>query len=131
MNESNKLRSALSRARGLGSAKDGTDHWVWQRLTALAIAPLSLWFMASLMLRMQVGSLEAVQHWLSAPLNAILSIALFSALFYHARLGLQVIVEDYIHCPVVKFIALIKIQLLYLLAAIATIVAIGYLHFMG
>ncbi len=89
------LRSALGRARGLGSAKAGVAHWWAQRITALALIPLTLWFVASVVALTGASHSEAVA-WLSRPHNAVLMLALIGASFWHAALGLQVVIEDYI-----------------------------------
>ncbi len=89
------FRSPLSRVKGLGSAKEGTDHFWIQRLTAISLVPLVLW------LAFSIASLPgmdyvAVREWLSQPFNAIVMILFMTAGFYHARLGLQVVIEDYV-----------------------------------
>ena len=83
------LKTPLARVLGLGSAKDGVGHWWWQRLTAIAIVPLGIWFVLS------VVSLAGAQHgaavsWLQSPLNAALFLCFLLAAFWHASLGLQV-----------------------------------------
>jgi len=90
------LRSPLQRARGLGSAKEGVGHWWVQRLTAIALVPLTLWFMFSIV-ALQPAGYDQVRAWLGQPLASIASIGLVLALFYHAQLGIQVVVEDYVH----------------------------------
>ena len=90
------LRSPLGHARGLGSAKEGTAHWWSQRLTSLALAPLTLWFAVS------VAALAGADHaamvlWIGHPVVAGLLILLVITTFYHSYLGLQVVIEDYVH----------------------------------
>ena len=93
---SGRMRSPLGRARGLGSAKEGVEHWWVQRVTAVALAPLMLWL--SIALIEGVGSsYTTVVNWLRAPLTTILMVLLLIALFYHTALGLQVVIEDYVH----------------------------------
>ncbi len=92
------LRSALGRVKGLGSAKEGVGHWRVQRLTAMALVPLSLWFVLSL-LRVFNNSHSEVVAWVSAPTVTVLLIALSAMLFWHLQLGLQVVIEDYVHTP--------------------------------
>src|SRR6185503_10251151 len=90
------LKSELARARGLGSAKEGVQHWWMQRLTALALIPLGLWLVASLVCNAGADH-AAIVRWLGSPVTlGALGLTLLAA-FYHAVLGLQVVIEDYIH----------------------------------
>ncbi|HEY1931194.1 MAG TPA: succinate dehydrogenase, hydrophobic membrane anchor protein [Acetobacteraceae bacterium] len=89
------MRSPLGRARGLGSARAGSGHWWAQRLTALALIPLSLWFICAA-IRLEGASRADVARWLHGPLPIVLMISLVIATFYHLQLGLQVVIEDYI-----------------------------------
>lgn len=89
------LRSPLGRARGLGSARAGSHHWWAQRLTALALVPLSLWFIFSV-IHLSGASHQVVIDWLSSPLTLSLMLALILATFHHLQLGLQVVIEDYV-----------------------------------
>lgn len=86
----------LAKVRGLGSAKEGTHHWLAQRMTAVALVPLTLWFVISL-IGLIGADLAAVQAWLGSPFNAVMMILTLVAGFHHAQLGLQVVIEDYIH----------------------------------
>jgi succinate dehydrogenase / fumarate reductase membrane anchor subunit len=90
------LRSDLGRVKGLGSAKEGVHHWRLQRMTAIAMVPLALWFVLSLLCVFN-DSHAAVVEWVSAPHVTVLLIALSVALFWHLKLGLQVVIEDYVH----------------------------------
>lgn len=91
-----RLQSPLGRAAGLGSAKSGFEHWWTERITAVALVPLSVWFAACLVA--QRGSdYHAFRSWLGAPANTLCMILLLLTLFWHAALGLQVVVEDYVH----------------------------------
>jgi len=92
------LRSDLGRVKGLGSAKEGVQHWRLQRLTALALLPLTLWFVMSLLCVFQGSHAEVVQ-WISQPHITVLLLALSIALFWHLLLGVQVVIEDYVHTP--------------------------------
>lgn len=91
-----RFRSPLGRAMGLGSAKAGFGHWWTERVTAVALVPLSVWFVASL-IAYSGGGYETFIDWLGAPVTAGLMILLLIALFWHAALGLQVVIEDYVH----------------------------------
>jgi succinate dehydrogenase / fumarate reductase, membrane anchor subunit len=90
------LRAPLQRVRGLGSAKEGVHHWWVQRLTAIALVPLTLWFVFAV-LSLNGADYDVVRAWLAKPLPALATVALVLALFYHVQLGLQVVIEDYIH----------------------------------
>jgi succinate dehydrogenase / fumarate reductase membrane anchor subunit len=104
-----RMRSPLGRARGLGSAKEGVEHWWRQRLSAVALVPLSLWFVASLIGLAGADYAEFVE-WLSAPLSATLMVLLLVATFYHALLGVQVVIEDYVHVEWQKLAALVVLR---------------------
>lgn len=95
------LRSPLGRVRGLGSAKDGTNHWWAQRVTAVALVPLTLWFCAAV-ISLSGADRAAVAEWAGSPVVAGLLILLIGATFYHAYLGLQVVIEDYVHSEALK-----------------------------
>jgi succinate dehydrogenase / fumarate reductase membrane anchor subunit len=117
------MRSALGRVRHLGSAKEGVQHWWAQRLTALALVPLTLWFVAS------VAWLAGADHagftgWVARPHNALLMILLLGAGFHHAQLGLQVVIEDYVHGEGAKLALLIVVKFAALLLALAGIFAV-------
>jgi succinate dehydrogenase / fumarate reductase membrane anchor subunit len=79
--------------------KEGAKHWLWVRVTAVALIPLSLWFLASIIAH-SASDRGAFVDWLRTPTSSSLMILLLAALFYHISLGLQVIIEDYIHSPV-------------------------------
>lgn len=113
----------LARARGLGSARTGAKHWWAQRVTAIALAPLVLWFIASF-IRLAHADHAAFVSWLSTPLNTILAISLVVLMFHHAALGLQVVAEDYLHDERIKIPATVAISLTCFLLAVAGVVAI-------
>ena len=103
------LRTPLGKVKGLGSAKEGTKHWWYQRLTAIALVPLSLWFAVSVMTYASADYQSALE-WMSSPIIARLFLMLIVALFYHAQLGLQVVIEDYVHEEWLKIGALIAMK---------------------
>ena len=116
------IQTPLARVRHLGSAKEGADHWWWQRLTAILLVPLSLWFVASIWWLIIGGATyEAFQDWLSGPVAAILMLIFVGALFYHLKLGLQVVTEDYVHKKAVKWTFLVIINLSCLIGAVAAV----------
>ena len=90
------LVSPLNKVLGLGSAKGGSEHWWVQRLSAIALVPLGLWLMASLA-ALPNFDFVGVSAWMASPLNSILLILLMLIMTYHSWLGVQVVVEDYVH----------------------------------
>jgi succinate dehydrogenase / fumarate reductase membrane anchor subunit len=117
------LRSPLSRVLGLGSAKNGTAHWWAQRVTAVALVPLTLWFVFSL-LTLPDFEYETVRTWLSVPITGFLSVLLVSVLSYHSYLGTIVIIEDYVASSGMKVLSLMILRFLYVLAGGAAMFAI-------
>lgn len=99
------LRSPLARARGLGSAKSGVEHWWAQRWTAAALVPLALWFVIALIAHVGAGH-DAAVAWIGHPVTAVLLVLLVAATFHHAQLGLQVVIEDYVHTEWLKVSAI-------------------------
>ena len=116
------LQSPLNSVLGLGSAKEGTGHWWMQRMTAVALIPLTIWFALAL-LALPVASHADVAAWIAAPVNSILLILLVISLVYHSSLGLQVVIEDYVH-GATKVATLIVVQLGHVALAVAGIYAV-------
>jgi succinate dehydrogenase / fumarate reductase membrane anchor subunit len=122
-------RSPLARASGLGSAKEGVDHWWRERVTAVALVPLTLWFAASIIAHS--GSDYAVfVTWLKTPSTALMMVLLLIALFYHTALRLRVIIEDYVHSAA-KIPALVLLRLGCFALAAAGILAVLRIVFGG
>ncbi len=117
------LRTPLSQVRGLGSAKEGTQHFWYQRITAIVLVPLIIWLCYSL-IRLTSMEYEAVITWISSPLNTLLLLALVISVFLHAFLGIQVVIEDYIHTEWQKIASIILVKFLVFLATMASILAI-------
>jgi succinate dehydrogenase / fumarate reductase membrane anchor subunit len=118
------LRSPLGRARGLGSARAGSKHWWAQRLTSVALVPLTLWFIWS-MLHMTGASQGDIADWLASPVRLALILALIAATFHHLQLGLQVVIEDYVTQEGVKLAAVLAVKgVCILLALICAISAL-------
>lgn len=122
------LRSKLSKAKGLGAAHHGVGHWWWQRVTAVAIVPLSLWFMYALVTLMLTPDVVKVAEWLASPVNALVMALLIIAGFFHAKLGVQVVIEDYVHSPASKYTLLLLNTFICFLGVAVGIVAILKLH---
>ena len=117
------MRSPLGRAIGLGSAKEGVEHWLLQRVTAVALAPLVLWFVIAL-IGLVGADFDTVQEWVGRPLPAICLVLLLIATFYHASLGLQVVIEDYVHGEFSRLGLVIVVRLACVTLAVAGIVAV-------
>jgi succinate dehydrogenase / fumarate reductase membrane anchor subunit len=100
------LRSDLARVRGLGSAKDGVQHWWMQRLSAIALVPLGIWFVVSA-IKLAGLPLAAFRAWLNTGANVFLMMLFVATLFYHLKLGLQVVIEDYVHDEKTKTVSLV------------------------
>jgi len=124
-----RTRSPLARAMGLGSAKGGIDHWWAQRVSAIALVPLTLWFIASIIAHTD-SDYSAFIAWLKTPLVTILMILLLIALFYHTALSLQVVIEDYMHSEL-KFAALVIMRLSCFGLAVTGIIATLRIAFSG
>jgi succinate dehydrogenase / fumarate reductase, membrane anchor subunit len=117
------LRSPLGRVLGSGSAKDGTDHWWLQRLSAVALLLLGAWFLVSLLWLPGFGHAD-VHQWLARPRNGILLVLLFLTLALHSSLGLQVIVEDYVHRPFARVSLLVLNKFIHVLLAAIGVFAV-------
>jgi succinate dehydrogenase / fumarate reductase membrane anchor subunit len=115
------MHSATGSVHSRGSAREGAQHWKMQRLTAIANVPLALWFIFSAV-SLSGADHAAVAAWLARPLNATLMLLLVLSVFYHARLGLQVVVEDYVHHEGLKVATLVAITFaLFLLGGLAVV----------
>ncbi len=124
------MRSGLGRARGLGSAKSGTAHWWAERVTSVALVPLTLWFIL-MMFRLVAAPRSAVVAWASNPINATLLLALVAITFHHMALGLQVVMEDYIHSEKARLGSILVMKGVTALLAIASVVAVLKLALAG
>jgi succinate dehydrogenase / fumarate reductase, membrane anchor subunit len=118
------LQSPLGKVRGLGSAKEGVSHWWYQRLTAIALAPLSIFFVW-LCLRLINADFNEVRATIANPIIAVLLISFLISLYYHGQLGLQVIIEDYIHHRPTEMTLLIVVKFASFLLAVASVLAIA------
>ncbi|MGI4942930.1 MAG: succinate dehydrogenase, hydrophobic membrane anchor protein [Janthinobacterium lividum] len=90
------MRSQLGRVRGLGSAHAGVHHWQAERVTAIALVPLTVWFVVSVLVLLGADQ-PTVVHWAGRPWNTVLLLVLIGMTFHHMHLGLQVVYEDYMH----------------------------------
>ncbi len=124
------LRSPLGRARGLGAARSGFAHWWAERVTSVALVPLTLWFVYAV-LHLSGRPRADIAHFAANPINAALLLALVLITFHHMQLGLQVVVEDYVHAERVKLASLLAIKGAALMLALACSVAVLKLAFSG
>ena len=124
------FRTPLARARGLGSAKEGTGHWVTQRITAVALVPLCLWFVVSVLMLMHADYVTVV-NWMHTPWVAVLLVLLVAMVYWHACLGLQVIIEDYVHDEWLKFGVIVLIRFVSVILAAAGIFVVLRVAFGG
>ena len=110
-----EMRSYLGRVRGLGSSNEGVHHWWMQRLTGVALFPLTLWFVFSVV-GLADADLESMRSWVGKHFNPVLLILFIICMFHHGQLGLRVVIEDYIHSELTKivFLTLIKLGAIFL-----------------
>ncbi|MEO6690554.1 MAG: succinate dehydrogenase, hydrophobic membrane anchor protein [Dokdonella sp.] len=117
------LRTPIKNAVGLGSARHGVHHFIVQRMTAVALALLGVWFIW-LVLKLLHLDYAAAHALIAQPLNAVLMLAFVVAVFWHAQLGLQVVVEDYVTSPGLALVIQIAIKFLCFLGAAASVLAV-------
>ena len=119
-----EFRTPLARARSLGSAKSGTDHFWWQRVTAVALVPLVAWLIGT-MVSLVGADLATVQAAIARPWNAILFALFAIAMFWHAKLGMQVVIEDYVHTRWLEIALQLAVIFVCALGALASLYAIA------
>ena len=124
------LRTDLGRVRGLGSAREGVAHWWAQRLTAIALIPLILWLVGSIV-ELAGADIVAVESWVADPIVAVLLMLLLGTAFHHAQLGLQVVIEDYVHCEGLKLFSIVLVKFLAIALAASSIFAVLKIAFTG
>lgn len=117
------MRAPLAQVRGDGSAKSGAHHWWGQRLSAIALIPLFLWFVASLAAVATADYATAIA-WIGSPWNSALLILLIVATFHHAHLGMQVVFEDYVHAHWLQMTSIILVRFISVLLAAVSIIAV-------
>lgn len=123
-------RTHLSRARGLGSAKEGVHHFWAQRITAVALIPLVVWFAISLIM-MSGADYAVVRAWIGSPVAMVLLILTIVIGLHHGQLGMQVVVEDYVHNEGMKLALIVLMRFIAVLFGLAAIVAILRIGFGG
>ena len=128
--KSSDLRTPLARARGLGSAHAGLHHWGMQRLTAIALVPLVVWFAVSLVM-MSGADYGVGRAWIGSPFVMVLLILTIVVGLHHGQLGLQVVIEDYIHGEGRKLALILLVRFVAVLSGLAAVVAILRIGFGG
>ena len=117
------LRTPLSRARGLGSARQGVHHWWAQRITAVALIPLVVWFAISLIM-MSGADYAVVRAWIGSPVVMVLLTLTIVIGLHHGQLGMQEVVEDYVHSEGLKLALIVLLRFTAVFFGLAAIVAI-------
>jgi len=117
------LKTPLGRVLGLGSAKEGTDHWWGQRVSAVAMLMLGSWFIYSLLQLESLTYLDVIR-FIGVPLNGVLLSLLSITLSYHSYLGVQVVIEDYVHGPALKVVSIVLSKFVHVFLAIAAAFAV-------
>ena len=126
------LENPLAKARGTGSAKSGAHHWWMMKLTSLALIPLMLWFFFSIMNLIATGaSYSAALEWVSTPYIAVILVVFLAVNFYHAAIGGQEIIIDYVHHKMFKIPTLILFHFMCFIAGITGIAAVLFIAFGG
>lgn len=116
-----KYQSALGRVRGLGTAHHGTHHWWMQRVSSVALVPLGLWLLYSL-IHLKGYTKEMIVDWLAHPLRIVLMVATVWTGLYHSLLGLQVIAEDYMHNRTTRTVLMVGLRITFFLTACTTLI---------
>lgn len=123
-----KMVTELKKVKGLGSAKEGTHHWLMQRVTGLALVPMIIWLACSII--SLVGSdYVHVKMWVQSPLNSIIMFLIIPTVFYHSALGIKVVIEDYVHKEFTKIITIMLLNFLFIAITVSTLFAILYINF--
>jgi succinate dehydrogenase membrane anchor subunit len=118
-----QLRTPIAQIRGLGSAREGVGHWKMQRLTAVANLLLVLWFLITAVSLAGAGY-DETRAWLASPMSASFMLLLIASVFYHAKLGVQVVIEDYVHHEGIKLASLLAVTLLCIGLGVTCAVAV-------
>lgn len=125
-----RYRTPLKNVRGLGAAKTGTEHFVHQRLTATALVGLSIWFVVFVLSLLGADYITAVDT-VAKPWNAILLVGFLVAMFWHAQLGLQVVLEDYVHTSLPALALQTTVKFIAALGAIVSVFAVARIALAG
>jgi len=129
MKDSSSLRSPLGKVRGLGSARSGTEHWKIQRITAVALIPLSIYVLIGFFNNAISGGYSGAVYWLQSPLSATFTILFLLAGLRHGVIGLQVVIEDYVHCEMSKMVSLFLVKFVAATLAILGTLSVAKIFF--
>lgn len=128
MNKKDNMRSPLAKVKGLGAAGNGTATWWAQRVSAVALIPLVVWFAYFIIQAVEYRDMDLFASMFTSPFVTLL-LALFIAIgLYHGNLGMKEIIEDYVHCNYMKFSLIILVKMLSLVTAVAGLCAVLVLH---
>ncbi|MDH5187417.1 MAG: succinate dehydrogenase, hydrophobic membrane anchor protein [Rhodospirillaceae bacterium] len=125
-----QLRSNLSRVRGLGSTREGVHHWWAQRMSAVALIPLSMWFVYSL-ITLTGADYQSFHAWVSEFGNSVFLVLLIITLFHHAQLGVTVVIEDYVHSEAIKMAMVLVVKYGTMLFAASSVFAVLKISLVG
>lgn len=128
MKKDNKLRSSLAKAKGSGAAGNGTAVWWAQRVSAVALIPLVIWFSFIMIQAMEYRDMDLIVSMFTSPFTTLL-LALFIAVgIYHGNLGIKEIIEDYVHCNAMKFSLVLLVKFFSVITAVAGVCSVFVLH---
>ena len=117
------MRSPLGSARGLGASGRGSHHWAMERMAAIALTPLTIWFILSV-IHLAGASREMVIHWLSSPLTMVLMLILIVSTFHHLQLGIQSVLSDYVHSEWLRIPTILAVKAASLMLALTCIISV-------
>ncbi len=126
--KNSNFETPLAKAKGHGASHAAVGHWWLQRVTAVALIPLLLWFVVSLMTAMLSKDVGQVANWFASPVHSLLMVLLLVAMFWHAKLGFQVVVEDYVHTPFAKYFLLLANNFIAIAAIVLGTLAVLRMH---
>lgn len=122
-NRNNKFMSPLAKARGLGSTQDGARHWLNERIAAALLLPMVVWVVYSVLV-LRGASYEQFIAWMQNPLHALGMVVFFITSFYHAAMGLQVVMEDYISCHAMRLVKIVITKIVFGMVSLAAVLSV-------